>query len=164
MIKTPTRYTVSIDTGLRHCGCAIFDGTVLKTAKLVKSPEKAARGPGAHVAMALAVQHWIAANVKPAIFTLVVESMRVYPHAAQQKGDLNDLLELSGVCGAIAGVTNPIHLHHYYPGDWKGQVPKKIMTQRILIRLTDEEKAAMENKEHNTIDGIGIGLKYLGRL
>lgn len=157
-------YTVSVDTGLRHCGVAVFGGPTLKIAKLVKNPELTTRGPGAHLQMALAVQHFIWENVKPAVFTLVVECMRVYPQVTQQKGDLNDLLELAGVCGAIVGVANPRKLYHYYPAEWKGNVPKQIMTQRILIRLSDEEKTRMVNKEHNTVDGIGIGLKFLRRM
>lgn len=100
---------------------------------------------------------------------LVIEMPRIYPGSGQQKGDLNDLLDLAaivGYCEGLNGLRFPPP-RRVFPAQWKGQVPKKIMTARILKHLTPYELDKIERvgaKDHNTIDAIGIGLWDLGRL
>jgi hypothetical protein len=93
---------------------------------------------------------------------LVVEVPRIYPHSRDQKGDLNDLLELAGVVGALTGVFSVVSF--VYPADWKGQLPKKVMNDRVLMTLGLDEGDALVHHDHNTLDAIGIGLHDLGRL
>ncbi len=90
---------------------------------------------------------------------------RIYPGSGQQKGDLNDLLNLAAVVG---GHEKTFKNHvRVFPAQWKGQVPKKIMNARVLSRLSPQERLRIEDsgsKTHNTIDAVGIGLYRLGRL
>ena len=55
-----------------------------------------------------------------------------------------------------------------FPADWKGQVPKEVMTERIRRSLTEEERGRIEKCKaslmHNVLDACGIGLYRLGRL
>ncbi len=152
-----------IDPGLRHCGCAVFsDAGWLTAALLLKSPEKKLRGPAAHRAMARVVFGWAAKNYMPE--NLILEYPRVYPnHSNKQREDPNDLLELAGVDGALSAMY-PYPVSHVFPSDWKGQVPKKIMTERIFNTLRLSELTALQSKDHNTLDAVGIGLSHLGRL
>ena len=98
---------------------------------------------------------------------LVIEMPRIYPGSGQQKGDLNDLLDLATVVGHAEAIFGKKSTIRVFPGQWKGQVPKKIMTARIQKHMTPLEHSRVEwigAKDHNTLDAIGIGLWRLGRL
>lgn len=137
---------ICVDPGVNACGVARFTSGRLNWARYV--PEAALRG-----LLSYREDH------------LVIEMPRIYRGSGQQKGDLNDLLDLAavvGYCESFFSATERV-----YPAQWKGQVPKKIMTQRILSKLAPGELAAIERvgaKDHNTIDAIGIGLWHAGRL
>lgn len=94
---------------------------------------------------------------------LVIEKPQIY-QGRKQKGDPNDLIDLAMVVGAWR------HEHPYTelvkPRQWKGQVPKAVMTKRILSKLTDAELAVLGDlkSNHNVVDAVGIGLWKLGRL
>ena len=150
-----------VDPGLRHCGVALFDKGDLYSAFLVRNPIESGRGYEVSASMGNAVvssMHGYGESV-------IVEFPRIYPSAAQQKGDLNDLLDLAAVGGAIASrrVTETV-----FPSDWKGNVPKEVMTERIRRALTDEERARIEkcpaSLMHNVLDAVGIGLHKLNRI
>lgn len=176
---------LAIDPGLRHCGCAVFTGTKLAelhAAALVKNTNKTERGPQAAFEMALAVANWAGSvNARPSL--LVLEYPRVYVDQQRRaSNDPNDLLELACVDGALAAwYMKPIV--KYFPSDWKGQTPANPTARQIVKRLTSAEMLKVENLEpflsalekaekrnkdvahsaHNTLDAVGIGLKYLGR-
>ena len=164
----------AIDPGLRWCGFAVFNGNGhLVEARLIKSQETSARGPPAWKAMADGVRARVEAvtqaerdrflcAIRAPVKTLVIEVPRIYPHSRDQKGDLNDLLELAGVVGAISQLF-PV-MSHVYPADWKGQLPKKVMNERVLRTFTAAEGDSLIHHDHNTLDAVGIGLHHLGRL
>lgn len=163
---------LAIDPGLRWCGCAIGDETGLKRAALVINTEPKLRGPVAWVRMAYAVKEWFKYEMCNLGFLtysgtfLHVEVPRIYPHAAQRKGDLNDIIELAGVVGSSACAFD-MPVKWYYPSEWKGNVPKKIMTERIRKKLRPDELAVFESvgaKDHNTLDAVGIFLHATNRL
>ncbi len=152
---------ICVDPGLRGCGVAEFEGYDLKRAAYVKNPVETGRGYAAHQAMGTAVGLWRGSPTKA-----LIEHPRIYPSAAQQKGDLNDLLDVVAVGAAIAAyIPNVVTV---FPADWKGNVPKDAMTERIRRAITDEERARIEkcpaNLMHNVLDAIGIGLWKLGRI
>lgn len=154
-----------VDPGLRHCGVAIGVGQNMAHAALVLNPCTVGHGPSIWAAMAKTV--WTYALGVTAVRELYIEVPRIYPRSDQRKGDLNDLIELAGVVGAVSMFFKPIDVHHYYPADWKGQVPKKIMTERIRKKLSPAELDNMISvgaKDHNTLDAIGIFLHSVGRL
>ncbi len=136
---------ICIDPGVRACGLAFFssDKELIYARYVLVSElrDQVANSP------------------------LLIEMPRIYPGSAQQKGDLNDLLDLAavvGYCEALFGVGERV-----FPARWKGQVPKKIMTARIISKLTPDELSRIARvgaKDHNTIDAVGIGLWKLGRL
>lgn len=98
---------------------------------------------------------------------LILERPQIYQQRFL-KGDPNDLVLLAYMGGALAGYLNtgPIL---YYPKEWKRQVPKKIMVERVKSKLSKEEHARVElprakSLHHNIWDGVGIGLYRLGRI
>lgn len=155
------KYLISMDPGLRDCWLGFFKDGLLTHTYRVRSPEKKARGPEAWLAMGQAMSEL---NPFPYIH-LVTEIPQVYTFG-KQKGDQDDITNLSGIVGAVTMALNPKSVSHYYPREWKGQLPKEPCNQMVLDRLGEEEKKAVGNYgalQHNILDAIGIGLKYLGR-
>lgn len=156
-------YLVAMDPGLRDCWLAVFrDGLLLETWR-VSNPEKKARGPEAWLAMGRDVVDFIESRF--VVNHLVTEIPQVYGFG-KQKGDQDDITNLSGIVGAVTMALNPKKVSHYYPREWKGQMPKEPCNQMVLDRLSESEKKAVAGYgalQHNILDAIGIGLKYLGR-
>lgn len=150
---------VSIDPGLSGCGVAIFSDGILDSAVYPTVSKEGSR-----------VQRWacMSREVYLAMRTcdvLVVEVPRVYPGVRRE--DPNDLLDLTGVLGGILAIGCYRSAVQYYPSEWKGQVPKKVMNARVLSKLSEWERLGIANagaKTHNILDAVGIGLHYLGRL
>lgn len=143
---------LSIDPGLRKCGCALWfpDGTLMRawTARVKSS----GRGPEAWTAMVEAVK------ISPDISVLVCEQMQVYNERRQ---NADDLLELTGVLGALAWRFKGAKKFGYKPAEWKGQLPKRVMKARLEDRLTSEELDRVAKKcTHDAWDAIGIGAYY----
>lgn len=162
-IGKPRRLTLAIDPGVHACGCALFLDDELALAEYVREwqSEHAWSGTGA------AVWDWaIKACWGPEYHkTLVIEKPQIYPGPKQENP--NNLLDLTGVGGYIAGCVGADRLVTVLPRQWKGQVPKAAMNERIFDKLTNVERGRIIRhgaKDHNTLDAVGIGLFHLGRL
>lgn len=156
---------LSVDPGLRHTAIALWKGSRLVRAGLVKNtvadsvrdaPAWAAMG----AAVAARVASWTDGDFRPG--RVVVEIPQVYQHARGVNPD--DLLQLAGVDGAILGVFGAPCVS-YRPASWKGQTPKEITQARTDAALAPEEKAAIEwpakSLQHNVWDAVAIGLAHL---
>jgi hypothetical protein len=99
---------------------------------------------------------------------LVVEHPVIYPGMPSK--DLNDLIDVATVGAAVnsALYLNANAYQTVFPAEWKGNVPKKTMLERIKSRLTPEELKRCEftNKSDNEdlLDAVGMGLWHSGRL
>ena len=88
------------------------------------------------------------------------------------KTDLNDLLDVVAVGAAVVTAVAEkypfIDVKTVFPSEWKGNMPKRAMLERIQSKLskTDESNVAWTNKSDNEdiLDAIGIGLWHFGRL
>lgn len=106
---------------------------------------------------------------------IVIERMVVYK-GPQQKGDPNDLIELSFISGAAVlqpAIAEDALLLVVPPREWKGQVPKETMVEhRIKPALQTLEyqlataslQGTPDALKHNGWDAIGIGLWAQRRL
>lgn len=109
---------------------------------------------------------------------VVVEAPRHYPN--KSKGDVNDLLDLSEMVGALMGryrmMTGVTTVKRVFPRNWKGSVSKLIHNARTLEKLNGIEvsllpkkradarrKSKAQNYDHNMLDAVGLGLWFLGR-
>jgi hypothetical protein len=150
---------VSVDPGLRSCGVAYWKEGVLQAAQLVLGDKKA-RDAAAWRAMTDNLHHEVLDFTGSPV---AIEFPQVYRYG---KGDPNDLLQLAVIVGGCFSWTD--NLHVYRPREWKRQVPKNIMCQRIQDRLTEEERRRVAlpvpSLAHNVWDAVGIGLHHLGRL
>lgn len=157
---------VGVDPGLRHLGVGFFEDGVLIRAKLILNPEKKARGPAAWAKYLDAIQPEDISFIQRSD-VLVLETMQVYGKS-RQGGDPNDLLELNGVDGVLSTLAGPqTQILGPKPREWKGTVPKDVMTERILSWLSLSERDRIQDagaKTHNIVDGVGLGLWALRRL
>lgn len=164
LFHTPGVRILCVDPGLRGCGAAVFDGGFLVRAGYVENPVSSGRGYKAHSEMGEAVSRWLDKDVD----RVIIEHPRIYPGTAQQKGDLNDLLDVAAVGAAVASWCNFRETETLFPMDWKGQVPKEVMTERIRRALSEIERLNIlkckSSLMHNVLDACGIGLYRLGRL
>lgn len=101
---------------------------------------------------------------------VLIEVPRHYPH--REKGDVNDLLDLSLRAGELKawaeGQKAKVEL--VWPRTWKGSAPKEIHNQRVLralkafeLKLLPKSPRAKKH-DHNMLDAVGLGLWKLGRL
>lgn len=151
------RTLLAIDPGLHSCGISLWNNGSLVNAALVPNLDSTWTG------MALGIKEYIASFLTY-VSNGVIEIPQVYRHG---KGDPEDLIQLAGVCGAIKGVLGGSWTD-VKPREWKGQVPKEVMVQRIQKKLSTIEIGAVvlpqKSLAHNVWDSVGIGLWSLGRL
>lgn len=167
---------LSIDPGLRGCGCAWWQrdeqgwslAGAAYVAALAHEPEdKDDDGPVAWDAMVGAVELEHERRFPDRVPTiLVVERMKVYAYG-KGKGDPRDLLALAAIGGglvrAFAGA-RPIGL---LPATWKGQVPRNVMGERVERKVRDRgwwpRITVPRQKKHlnDVMHGVGLGLYCL---
>ena len=158
--------TLSIDAGLHGLGCGLFYDKELATAWYA-SPGGKGRGPARWREV---IKDGLGPLMETGIIpdTVVIETMQVYSGA--QRADPADLLEVQGVCGAVAGWAPfaAATLVGYLPKEWKGLVPQQIYSDRVdsfLARRGWNDSRIVphpSNRHHDVMHGIGVGLHHLG--
>jgi len=162
---------LGIDPGV-NCGATLLgDNGILLVSALFRAPKGGGEADRA-AALAGEIWSWAGGNgVGLGSDKLVLEWPQVY-QGGKQKGDPNDLLFLAAIDGALAAKFPTVQVIQFKPQQWKGQVPKEIMTKRILGKLrSDEEKtwktctqSVPSSLVHNVVDSLGIALHAAGRL
>nr|BDT33744.1 hypothetical protein MFMH1_34130 [Myxococcus sp. MH1] len=177
--STVRQLLVALDPGLRECGVALFDmdSGELLAAGMPTNAERKARGLPAWARMADGVSAFVSSFLEPyraagevISITLASECPQVYT-AGKSKGDPNDLIELAGVVGRVAGSLKATSERSYLPREWKGTLDADVMIERIKARLAERPHEYLrvqlpraQDKHHNVWDAIGIGLHVVGRL
>lgn len=161
-----SKLLVSIDPGIRATGVGVFEDKTLIASRYVYNSSSKGLGPQESYTMARQIKTWLQGAGYEFINVLAMEWPQVYPVS---KGDPNDLLPLCGVDAALVALLDApgLSVIHYLPMGWKGQLPKEVMCERIVQRLSPEERTLIHDVghlTHNVIDSIGVGLHYLGRL
>lgn len=94
---------------------------------------------------------------------IIIEYPRIYKEGPMANLPGDDLLVLAAAAMAawvnLAALYPQASIEPLRPQDWKHQVKKKIMLERILDRLDPDELAQITDKKNdNVIDAVGIGL------
>lgn len=169
---------LSVDAGINACGCALFKegqgfsqgAYVLHRAWLAKSDLRTeAASLERCVSMARAVVRGLSLEEVQGLIVFAGEWQQAYTRAKSKGNPNKSLLPLVGVLAAIAAQLPPsVELMQYLPHEWKGSIDADAFIERIKARLSPGEQTRIEacppSLVHNVYDGIGIGLKYLGRL
>lgn len=161
--KMGTKRLIAIDPGLNGCGLAMFDD-LLVYATYVKETEGLTHPNNKLLNMQTRINDMIG-GVCGFNYQVVCELPQVYTQG-KLKGDPNDLINLALIVG---GIHANYKTQLVKPREWKGQMPKEVCNQRVLSKLSPEEKEVIDKKIpksllHNTLDAVGIGLWALGRL
>jgi hypothetical protein len=153
---------VAIDPGKDHVGFSVFYKSELVYSTFIKSENQYEL----HKAVC---NEWACQAVKLNVSVadvLVIENQQVYNRS---KGDPNDLIPLSFVAGSIYATIPHKKFLHPLPKTWKGSVPKKMFTNRILQYVSmnfHEEFLTLDSytaKELiDVVDAIGLGLWAIG--
>lgn len=152
---------LTIDPGVRGCGCALWhpNGPLARAAYV--RPATAPKDVAATVReMAWAVENWVSGDE---LQRVVIEYPQTYRGRAA-KGDANDLVQVALVAGALSVLTSyPCLL--VLPAEWKGQTPKHATEARARMKLgstVDRIKLPGRDKKlaSNVWDAVGIGLWY----
>lgn len=115
------------------------------------------RGPAVWSALASGVAEWLGV-APPGI--LLVETMKVY---VVGKGDPADLIELSGVAGAVVGRLGTWSAEGVRAADWNGQVPSHIRRQRTRAWVEQAgwlgrvDLATTQRFQEDVWSAVGIG-------
>jgi hypothetical protein len=165
---------LAVDPSIRSSGVAVFRFGRLAASTVIKLRATDDSVIVRCLDMADTIAGWSACVAERVL--LVVEWPQWY-RAAKSKGDPNDLAGLAGVSGALAGILamrlGGLEAHGYTPAQWAGQLPKSKTVRgaktspravRILSRLSPDERACVDERSHDAIDAIGLGLYHLGRL
>lgn len=187
-------YVIALDPGIRGCGLSIGStvSNVMLSCSYIKNPEPRGNDLPQVLAMAGALIRQVRACGLPEgeVAYLAVEWPQVYAGQQRGKKDPNDLLPLTAVIGAFAGLLdyrgNLRASKRYLPREWKGTINADEMIRRIKERITAPEWRGVEFTDnacevcrmrlsisvcakstcmmHNAFDSAGILLKYFGRL
>lgn len=168
---------LAIDPGVHHCGVALFEGGQLIDARLViVDPDDTYYLCHPWTVMANAVMR--ALDNRPA-HEVVIERPQIYKkrnRGDKANADPNDLIDLAGVGGAIAGrLWWGTALTTVLPHDWKGSTAKEVvidgekhypMIERVKGWLTEGERTCVtlpkvKKRHHDVWDAVGIGVHFL---
>lgn len=150
-------YLVSIDLGAKVCGIAVFQSlsSDLQMADEVKSPS------GSPLDMAWALWRYLLDNDIRGDLGFVAEKMMDREGKAARSRRLQGLRDVWG------------ELKNLTPGrarfvlrkaeEWKAQVPKRIIGDRVEGLLTEAERSRCVVWTKEVYDAVGIGLVELGR-
>ncbi len=125
--------------------------------------------PGAHPGFAVfdRGQSLVACSTDTALIDkysydiVVCERPMIYPRSHARP---NDIVTLAISAGRYVALAKGKTEFWYQPRQWKGQVDKKIMQQRILRLLWPEELKLVKDANHDVFDAVGIGLFHLKRM
>jgi hypothetical protein len=89
---------------------------------------------------------------------LVIEE----PHEGQTQARKRDVIMLASRMGQLIQLTGARSVVRVQPVQWKGNVPKRIMTKRITDRwMTAADRGVLaecSSGRHDVVDAIGIGI------
>lgn len=175
-------YTIAIDPSINNLGLAVFKNKTLIEHKLLK-PSKGLRK--AHyldkcrdlVEQITSIHSKFSKKGK----TKLVTEIPMHFGSTAERGFLaresGSVYKLTFICGMIYNIAKDVQA--YEPREWKGQMPKDVVGKRLQldypklhIMLKDKKGEFvyhMENGKkvfdfsmnHNIVDAIGIGHRYL---
>lgn len=161
------KITLAIDPGKKLCGAALFVDDKLRFLEVIEGA-----GP---LEVIHAVDDWyldklmrLNHNAFQPISLLVVEGQTIYRGVSRENP--NDLLPLAFVSGGICALVDAEEVRNPSPKEWTGSVKKAVRHQRLLARMSAEDRALVEGLTcsnrlaHNAVDAIGLGLFALGLL
>lgn len=162
---------LAIDPSIVTSGVAVFRSGLLTYCTLADCRFLRADSLYSRVA-AMADEIWYVAGMYGAT-EVVCELPQIYTASTSKKNDtaLIPIFLLTGFLMCCADGTPVSDFKTVQPRQWKGQQPKEVTRHRVLQRLSQAEKEALDlglirvpkSLQHNVFDAVGIGLHSVGR-
>ena len=169
MRTTTERYgLMAIDPGLNSMGWAYWQSNPSDNPPhrvgLIKAPRKLELAPRAlWVAHELERQMSKLGRMGGGISQYETDFVSEFPawHGIQLGWAAGDLQRLVFLVGVLAGYFKDAHsFTPVTPGEWKGQLPKSVVTRRLIKRFGS---GATQDWEKDVWDAVGIGLWKMGK-
>jgi hypothetical protein len=159
---------LGIDPGLSGTGLALFERDAQRLMQPVKTEVFTPKKSSGFIDKSLQIiNHILYHYVMPGESLIQVHGVMEFPAyqegASRQMGwKTGDLQKLTYLVGAIAHGVPWCRLTLVMPRDWKGQLPKEVVMNRLIRDLGAETCQRLEVKTH-AWDALGIGQHILGR-
>ncbi len=159
MKKDAPIYTVAIDPSINNLGLAVFIDNKLESFQLLHPNRENADG---HYLVKsrdmcnkvrLIYQKIKSFDAKTMLVTEVPEHFGVSGFISRETGSI---FKLTFVCGMIYSIAPDTVA--YQPSKWKGQMSKEVVRNRLLRDYPEHDIKVLD---HNIVDAIGIGHKYI---
>lgn len=151
---------MSIDPSINNLGLAIWD---IDKKKLIFyklfHPTKDCRDNEFDKSLSLLnqVDHWIKVYGVTKMIMEIPEHWSIAGFEAREKGSISKLMFVCGMLYSLARSLREVRL--VTPRQWKGQLPKEVMKNRLKDSYLPEVDLLKLNG--NVVDAIGIGHFYL---
>jgi len=154
--------TVAVDPGKWACGVAVFDSETLTDAWLsIRAKDQD---------WPVMVGNVIRRTSVLMTSALILELQKAYA-GGKQEADPADLIQLAMIVGGFyyaGSASSNNRVLGYFPYEWKRQLNKEQIIERVKSRLAPGELSKAEltgakTKDHNIWEAIGLGLFHLGR-
>jgi len=152
---------LTIDPGFRYFAYAMFSESEIAYADISKTKSEDWEAWTGQPPSFLEIQE-IVSQFEWGAKMAIIE----FPQIHRDTPNPNDIVKLASACGAYTSLLQRLGFSVVWvrPAEWKGTVPKDVMTKRILAKIKECEYSRIKNaKDHNVIDAIGIGLWHLNR-
>jgi len=170
-LKTKYEGLLAIDPGVKTVGWCVFNEGRYIGSGLARPYNNLTTLSAMEESIKIIHEKWeefLSGTIRPEV--LVIERPQVYQQQFL-KGDPNDLIPLAIIGGAIWNNMKPKEVVFPQPKQWKGQVPKDVMTERTIKQLTKQEQELLKDDvtripsslRHNVYDAIGIALWQVNR-
>ena len=152
------KYIISIDPSINFCGYAIHKNKSLVTYGLIRPSSKQED----FVAKSKDIINKIKTIISQFpfkgdyVYRIVIELPQYFGVAGFMARESGAIPKLMFLCGMIVGLKNNVVL--LTPNDWKGQLPKDVVNNRLRKIYS---KVDIANLDHNIVDAIGIGHYYI---
>jgi len=151
------KYVISIDPSINYCGCAIhningelFVHTLLRPS--CKSDDYLKKSKDIYDQVSVLLNTY--PNTK-----LVLEVPQFWGSAGFMARESGAVFKLTFLCGMLFSLSDTTLA--LTPNDWKGQMPKHVVNNRLRKVYPNLDIAKMD---HNIVDALGIGHFYLTNL
>jgi len=156
---------VAIDPSINNCGMAIFIDDVLvshdllhpsREVLLLEQPSSEHyRAKSRDICNQIRKIYEVVKKRDPKT-VLVTEVPEHFGNSGYISRETGSVFKLTFVCGMIFGISEDCVA--YQPSKWKGQLSKEVVRNRLI---RDYPNRDIENLDHNIVDAIGIGHKYI---
>ena len=159
--------TIAIDSAMHASGIAVFRDKTLIATELLKVPNKY-KSKECSLRMATLMVDFIRLELNKycePVQVVIEDHEYRYGNDKMNVKSFADMYSV-GVCTA-SQISSSVPVTFYKPKEWKGTVPKKIKTQRIMEverETYNSDTDLFQDGQDDIVDAIGIGRFHIDKI